>query len=28
LICTAFVIVAVAISVSVGSGHWNFIGSR
>ena len=28
LICTAFVIVAVAISVSVGTGHWNFIGSR
>jgi energy-coupling factor transport system permease protein len=28
LICAAFVIVAVAISVSVGSGHWNFIGSR
>ncbi len=28
LICLAFVIVAAAISVSVGSGHWNFIGSR
>ena len=28
LICAAFVIVAVGDRVSVGTGHWNFIGSR
>ncbi|CAN5117270.1 energy-coupling factor transporter transmembrane component T [soil metagenome] len=28
LISTAFVIVAAAITVSVSTGHWNFIGSR
>lgn len=28
LICAAVVIVAVAITASVGTGHWNFIGSR
>lgn len=28
LICTAFVIVAVAIIASVSTGHWNFIGRR
>jgi len=28
LICSAFVIAATAIATSVGTGHWNFIGSR
>ncbi|OKH75280.1 ABC transporter [Mycobacterium sp. SWH-M5] len=28
LICSAFVIAAVAITVSVTTGHWNFIGHR
>ncbi|WP_197380441.1 energy-coupling factor transporter transmembrane component T family protein [Mycolicibacterium mengxianglii] len=28
LICAAFAIIAVALTTSVGTGHWNFIGSR
>lgn len=28
LICAAFLIVAAAITMSVSTGHWNFIGSR
>lgn len=28
VICSAFVIVATAITASVSTGHWNFIGSR
>jgi len=28
LICAAFVVVAVAVATSVGTGHWNFVATR